>query len=130
MPNSRSLSVLIVEDNPDSADTLAALVELYGHSPLIAHGGLEAVRLARESSPDVVILDVGLPDADGYAVAAMLCRMLERRPLLVVTTGYHHMAGRSRAAGIDHHFTKPIEPSVLEHVLRQHVEKVEAVLTG
>jgi CheY-like chemotaxis protein len=127
MSHPRALSVLIVEDNPDGADTLAVLVELYGHRARVARTGGQAVRMAVESAPDVVILDIGLPDADGYAVAERLCGACERRPLLVVVTGFTNTQGRSRAAGIDHHFIKPLAPSALEELLRRHAEALAEV---
>jgi DNA-binding response OmpR family regulator len=122
MPRPRSLSVLVVEVHHDGADSLAALVELYGHRPRIARTGRQAVRMAVESAPDVVILDIGLPDADGYAVAERLCGACGRRPLLVVVTEFTNTQGASRSAGIDHHFLKPLAPSALEELLRCHAE--------
>jgi DNA-binding response OmpR family regulator len=130
MPRPRTLSVLIVEDYPDAADTLAVLVELHGHHARVARTGEEAVRLAREFAPDVVLLDIGLPDADGYAVAERLCGVLERRPLLVVVTGFTNTQGRSRVAGIDYHFLKPADPCVLERLLSQHAETMAAGVNG
>jgi two-component system CheB/CheR fusion protein len=124
MTPTRPLSVLIVEDNPDAADSLAVLVEMYDHRPRVAHSGEEAVRAAREQFPDVVLLDIGLPDADGYAVAGRVCELSDRRPLLVMLTGHQHTEARSRAAGIDHHFLKPIDPAALEDLLRRHAESL------
>jgi two-component system CheB/CheR fusion protein len=127
MPISRSLSVLIVDDYPDTGDSLAEVVALFGHHARIASNRKEAVRLAQSSAPDVVFLDIGLPDADGYAVAEELCEMLGRRPLMVVVTGFTNTEWRSRIAGIDHHFVKPVEPAVLEDLLRRYAEATDPV---
>lgn len=120
----RPLNILVVDDYPDAAETLGELVSLLGHHARTAPNAREAVHLARLLTPDVVLLDIGLPDADGYSLAEELCRELSQRPLLIVVTGFMNTEGRSRVAGIDHHFIKPIEAKVLEDVLRQHAEKL------
>ena len=107
------LSVLVVDDYPDTAHSLAELVRLSGHRARVAHTGAEALRLAGRSAPDVVILDVDLPDADGYAVVERLRALPGCRPLFVVVTGLQNTEGRSRVAGIDHHFLKPADPAAL-----------------
>ncbi len=125
MPPARSLSVLVVDDNSDAADTLAGLVELYGHRAYVASNGAEAVQLAQVSAPDVALVDLGLPDADGYAVVEKLRQVLVNPPLVAVVTGFQETAGRSRAAGISYHFTKPVDPRVIEDLLRHHAEQLE-----
>jgi CheY-like chemotaxis protein len=115
-----------VEDYHDGADSMAVLVELQGHQARVARTGEEGLRLAREAAPDVVLLDIGLPDADGYAVAERLRAVPQRRPLVVVVTGFMNIEWRSRAAGIDHHFVKPVNPGVLERLLGRHAEKLAA----
>lgn len=125
MPPARSLSVLVVDDYADAADTLAGLIELFGHRVYVASNAAEAVLLAQVCSPDVVFLDVGLPDADGYAVAEKLRHLLATPPLVVVITGYGEMVARSKTAGIEHHFTKPVEPRVVEDLLQRHAQKLE-----
>src|SRR5262245_5739686 len=123
MTEPRPLSVLIVEDNIDSAETLAVLVEMFGHSARITHSGDEALRLAKESPPDVVLLDVGLPVIDGCALAEKLIAELPVKPLLVALTGYTHLREKCLAAGVDHYFIKPLEASVLKSLLRQYAER-------
>ena len=120
MPPALPLSVLIVEDNHDGAETLAALLDIYGHTIRVAHAGAEALRLAGESAPDAVILDIGLPGMDGFDLARALIEMLPSRPLLVAVSGYTNMRERCWAAGIDHYYIKPVEPSVLGALLRAH----------
>ena len=116
----RSLRVLVVEDNVDAAESLSALLRLWGHEVRMVHDGLEAIDAAREQQPEVVLLDIGLPGLDGYEVA----KRLRQDPamdgaLLVAMTGYGQPEDRrrSREAGIHHHFVKPVEPFVLRTLL-------------
>jgi len=111
------LSVLIVEDHPDGAESTAAVLRLCGHSVRVALSPREALRLATDASPDVILLDIGLPQMDGYELARQLCAVLGERPVLVAVTGYGHLEERSRAEGFDHHFLKPVDPAALERVL-------------
>jgi len=104
--------VLIVDDVPDIAYSLALALELAGHEPRQAHSGREALEIVDGFAPDVAILDIGLPDMDGYALA----RALRERPtaadaLLIAVSGYGQQGDRdkSRAAGIDHHLAKPAD---------------------
>jgi CheY-like chemotaxis protein len=125
MASTRPLSVMIVEDNPDAAETLAVLLGLYGHETRVSRTGEEAERMAAMSTPDVVILDIGLPGADGYAVAERLrAAPWQRRPLLIAVTGHHHAGERFRQAGFDHHFLKPVEPEVLQRLLDNHAARL------
>lgn len=112
MPSARPLTVLIVDD-ADGAESLAVLLEMYGHSAYTAHDVEEAVRAARERAPDVVVLDIGLPCAHGFAVARELVALLERRPLLIAVSGYANLGVECQAAGIDCYFLKPVEVRAL-----------------
>jgi CheY-like chemotaxis protein len=113
------LNVLIVEDYPDGADSLAALLRLWGHTARVARDGPSALPAALAGPPDVVLCDLALPGLDGYAVAASLARELPRRPLLVALTGYGTEDHRRKArdAGFDHFFLKPTNPDELRAVL-------------
>ncbi|MFL6198029.1 MAG: ATP-binding protein [Thermoanaerobaculia bacterium] len=118
--SSRGLRVLVVEDNVDAAESLSALLRLWGHEVRMVHDGLAALDAAREQHPEVVLLDIGLPGLDGYQVA----KRLREDPsmdgaLLVAMTGYGQPEDRrrSREAGIHHHFVKPVEPFVLRTLL-------------
>jgi DNA-binding response OmpR family regulator len=124
MATARSLSVLIVDDYPDTGESVAELLRLFGHHARVASNGKQALRLAQSFAPDVVLLDIGLPDTDGYTVAGELCEMLGRRPLLIVVTGFSNTEWRSRVAGIDHHFVKPLDANVLKDLLERHAEKL------
>jgi DNA-binding response OmpR family regulator len=120
MENVRSLSVLIVEDNHDGAESLAELLRIYGHEVHTANDGEMAEGLARAFPPDAVILDLELPGMDGLAVAGCLNALLGRKPLLIVITGHTKMRAECLAAGIDHYFLKPVVPAVLDDLLRSY----------
>jgi PAS domain S-box-containing protein len=113
--------VLVVDDNRDAADSLGMLLGLSGHEVRVAHGGIEAVRMAEQFRPDVCILDIGMPEMDGYDVA----RALRAEPwgnviCLIALTGWGQPGDKARAAaaGFDHHLTKPIDPHRVEAVIR------------
>ncbi len=116
----RGLRVLVVEDNVDAAESLSALLRLWGHDVRMVHDGLAAIDEARRQHPEVVLLDIGLPGLDGYEVAKRLRQDAELDgALLVAMTGYGQPDDRrrSREAGIHHHFVKPVEPLVLRTLL-------------
>ncbi len=108
------LSVLIVDDNPDAANSLAELLTLHGHAALIAYRGRDALRLAEANPPDVVILDLLMPGMDGWEVARRL-RTLNPPPLVAALSGCTAATCRSLscAAGIPYHFVKPVDPAVI-----------------
>jgi CheY-like chemotaxis protein len=108
--------ILVVEDNADSAETMARLLGLFGHEVRVARDGLQAIALAKSWQPAFVLLDLGLPAMDGYEVAIRLRREAAcRESVLIAVTGYGRPEDRrrSRAAGIDHHLLKPVDPEVL-----------------
>jgi signal transduction histidine kinase len=112
--------VLVVDDNRDGADSLAVLLCLAGHKTRAAYNALDGLRAAREWRPDVVLLDIGLPDLTGHEVARRLRQELGLESvLLVALTGYGQDADRqrSRAAGIDHHLVKPVDLDQLQALL-------------
>jgi CheY-like chemotaxis protein len=114
------LRVLVVDDCPDSALSLALLLELWGHEVHPAYDGAAAFRMACELRPDVVLLDLGLPGMSGWELAARLRRQVGlERALLVATTGYGREEDRrlSRAAGCDVHLLKPVDLNVLADLL-------------
>jgi signal transduction histidine kinase/ActR/RegA family two-component response regulator len=112
--------ILIVDDNEDSAESLAVLMELAGHEVRTAFEGLSALEEARTFRPGVVLLDIGLPNLDGYEVARRLCQEPGRdRMLLLAMTGYSQEEDRrrSREAGFDHHLVKPVDLDKLRGLL-------------
>ncbi len=105
-----SLSILIVEDNIDAGDSLAAILEFDGHRVQIARDGRSAIALTRTLRPDVVLCDIGLPDISGYEVARTLrADPTLRATRLIAVSGYAQAEDRRRAAeaGFDAHFPKP-----------------------
>ena len=117
------LRVLVVDDNLDSADSLARLLDLWGHTVHTANDGVAALDQAAALAPDAVLLDLGLPGMDGLEVARRL-RMKQVGPplLLVALTGYGRDQDRTRTreAGFDHHFTKPVNIEALRSLLAVH----------
>jgi two-component system, sensor histidine kinase len=111
--------VLVVEDSTDSAETLAMLLRRWGHEVEVAHDGAGALRLAGAFRPQVILLDIGLPDMDGYAVASRLRADGLAGEMLVALTGFGEAQDRARSqeAGFDRHLTKPVEPDDLQALL-------------
>jgi PAS domain S-box-containing protein len=112
--------ILVVDDNEDAAEWLAAVLRLNGHETHVAHDGLEAVRSAERIRPDAVLLDIGLPRLDGYEA----CRRIRAQSwgqdlLLVALTGWGQDEDRqkSREAGFDAHLVKPVDDEVLLKLL-------------
>jgi CheY-like chemotaxis protein len=112
--------VLVADDNRDAADALAMLLELAGHEVRVAHGGRAALSLAQTFRPDVAILDIGMPELNGYEVAKELRRASwGARMCLVALTGWGQDEDRQRAqdAGFNRHLTKPVDTDALERLL-------------
>jgi len=110
--------VLVVDDNADAADSLAMVLRLEGHTVGTAYGGRQALDQAEAFRPDVVLLDIGLPDMDGFEVARRLRSMHGFEAVrLVAVTGYGQADARThlRATTIfDEYLVKPISPTELE----------------
>ena len=111
----KELSVLIVDDEPDSADGIAALLEHWHHRAYVAYDARRALELFRERRPDLVLLDIGLPGMDGYQLAVRL-RAEEHQAMLVALTGYTDRR-RALSAGFEDHFAKPLDPEALKALL-------------
>jgi len=112
----RPLRVLIVDDEKDTVLTLMALVRSDGHESRGAANAAEVWRCVDDFDPDVVLLDIGLPDRSGYEVARELRqRFGEERPKLIAVTGWNKGSDRilAQIAGFDHHVGKPYDPSAL-----------------
>lgn len=111
--------ILVIEDDVDARETLHLLLELEGHQVSVAAGGREGVALATENRPEVVLIDIGLPDINGYEVARQLRATLGDHVLLVALTGYGRAEDqrRAREAGCDVHLLKPVSPDDLARVL-------------
>lgn len=112
----RSLRVLVVEDNHDSAEMLSLMLSLSGYETEIAYDGIAALAAAQRFQPQVVLCDIGLPGMTGYEVAEQLrARGGDGQPTLIALSGYGQDEDRRRAieAGFDHHLVKPVEPHAL-----------------
>lgn len=119
---SPALRVLVVEDHEDTAASLAVLLRLYGHIVEVAPDGWSAWRAVQAGSPDVVLLDLGLPELDGWRLAKRIREQRKaKRPFLIAVTGYGRPIDqdRSQEAGIDLHLIKPVDPITLEQILRR-----------
>ena len=119
----RARRVLLVDDNRDVARSLSRLVRILGHDVRVAYDGTEAIRVADEFRPEVVVMDIGLPGLNGYDAARALRARHGRAVTLVALTGFggDMHACRSRDAGFDRHLTKPIEARELEDLLGRAV---------
>jgi two-component system, sensor histidine kinase len=119
---SAPLRIMIVDDNPDCADSLASLLQLDGHQTQVAYSALSALERAPQFRPALVLLDLGLPGVGGDEVA----RMRHATPAtadagLVAVTGYSRSEDerRTRDAGFDAHLVKPIDLACLERIISQ-----------
>jgi signal transduction histidine kinase/DNA-binding response OmpR family regulator len=112
--------ILVVDDNFDSAESMAMMLTLSGHEVATAHDGMEAVKLAGEFQPDVAFLDLGMPKLDGYEAARSIRQQSwGKQIVLVALTGWGQQEDkrRSREAGFDAHLVKPIDFGVLEELV-------------
>jgi two-component system CheB/CheR fusion protein len=116
----RKLKILVVEDNPDAAESLAMVLDLWGHDIRVTLDAAAAVEVAEQLVPDVIISDLGLPGMDGYELARRL-RQHPRfgRAVLIALSGYGQEEDKRRAldAGFDHHLVKPPDLAELAELL-------------
>ena len=123
------LKILVVDDNRDAADACATLLELSGHHVQTAYTGQRALDLAETFRPHALISDIGLPDIDGYQLAAKLrAAPWGRGIILIAVTGWGQEEDRRRAfdAGFDHHLTKPIAAETVESLLQSSSPLVQS----
>jgi signal transduction histidine kinase len=116
----RRMEILIVDDNADAAETLSMFLSTVGHQVSVAYRGSSALELAAQAPPDILLLDIGLPDMDGYELARRV-RALPRtaHATLIALTGYGQPGDRERsiAAGFNYHLTKPVDAAALLRLL-------------
>lgn len=120
IPADCACRVLVVDDNPEVADGLALLVEALGHEVRTVYRGREALAHARDYRPNIVFLDLGMPEMDGFAVARSLRTLPQRAHMTVVAiTGYgdDETLAKSRSAGFDQHLLKPAGLQALQAIL-------------
>jgi CheY-like chemotaxis protein len=116
----KALRILVVEDNRDSADTLARLLELSGYKVSVAYSAMDGLESAKRIRPDVILCDIGLPDSDGFALAeALHANPLTSAARLIAVTAYGKPSDldRSKRAGFALHLVKPVSPGELLQTL-------------
>ena len=116
-------NILVVDDNVDAATSLALLLKLQGHVTRAAHSGPDALKTIDAESPDIVVLDIGMPGMDGYEVARRIRQRVGAPPVtLVALTGWgqEHDRQSAQQAGFDYHMTKPLQPGALQKVIAGH----------
>jgi signal transduction histidine kinase/CheY-like chemotaxis protein len=120
----KAIRVLVVDDNQDAAETIAAVLRLDGFAVSTAFDGTSALAEAERFQPEVVLLDIGMPGMDGYAVARELrTREGTKSTIIIALTGYGQPEDRTRAeaVGFTDHLTKPFALDLLSTVLKQHL---------
>ena len=112
--------ILLAEDNLDAAEVLAKLLRLLGFEVEVTHDGYTAIHIANHSTPDFILLDIGIPDIDGYEAA----RQIRKNPKckdskLIAITGYGQEEDKSKSidAGFDYHLIKPVGIEELKKIL-------------
>jgi len=119
-PSAQGFRILVVDDNHDSALSLAMMLSIMGHETRTAHDGESALVTAEEFHPDVVLLDIGLPKLNGYEVAQRIREHSWGASMfLIAVTGWGQEEDRQRSSevGLDVHMVKPVEPAALERIL-------------
>jgi DNA-binding response OmpR family regulator len=106
-----SRRILVVDDNADAADSLGMLFQVRGDEVRIAYDGLEALEIAAQFQPEIVLLDIGMPKISGYDVARRLREARGDSVVIIAISGWGQDEDRKRArdSGFDHHFTKPVD---------------------
>jgi CheY-like chemotaxis protein len=122
------LRVLVVDDNVDAADAMRHVLRMGGHLVRVAHDGPGALAATAAELPDLVLLDIGLPGMDGYALAARLREAGLDGAALVAVTGYAQEEDlrRSTEAGFAHHLVKPVDAAVLKKVVAEVSARLQA----
>lgn len=121
-PSKQGFRILVVDDNHDSALSLAMMLSIMGHETRTAHDGESAVDTAESFLPEIVLLDIGLPKLNGYEVAQ---RIREREwgtsMFLIAVTGWGQEEDRQRSSevGLNVHMVKPVEPAALERLFAE-----------
>ena len=115
------MGILVADDNKDVARTLCEMLTQLGHDVRTADHGAEAVARAAAMAPDVALLDLGMPELDGYEAARRIRALPEgHRVILIAVSGWGQAEAkaRSHAAGFDHHLVKPVDPVALGALLQ------------
>ena len=120
----RKKTVLIAEDHDDSRAFMRFLVEREGFAVIEASNGLEAIKATQDNSPNLILMDLGMPELDGLS-ATKVIRELEggAKFTIIALTAYGVDNGQARAAGCDELHFKPLEPKTLEEILLKHLSR-------
>jgi len=125
-PACPSRRILVVDDNHDATEMTAILLGAWGQETRVAYDGMSAIAIGRAFQPEIVLLDIGLPNLDGYETA----RRIRQEPwgkdvLLVAVTGWGQASDikRSLEAGFNHHLVKPVAPERLQSIIAEHGAK-------
>jgi CheY-like chemotaxis protein len=128
-----SARVLVVEDNEANLALIDYLLRAFGYAPVLANGGRDGIRIAAETRPEIILLDLWMPDMDGYAVARTIRKMPELNETRLVAVTASAMVGdreRIAAAGFDGYIQKPIDPETFiasfERFLLSSVRSLDA----
>jgi len=116
----RALRIVIADDDQDTVQTLAAILEDEGHKVSAVYHALEVVPIVQSFQPEAVILDIAMPKMNGYEIAKEIRRRFTNRPLLIAISGLLNKEGDallSKARGFDHHLPKPCNPDELLYLL-------------
>ncbi len=118
------LKVMIVDDNVESAKTLGWMIETLGYQPLVAFGGTDALKASKTFLPDAVLLDIGMPDMNGYELCQVMKQSHDlRNTVFIAQTGWDKKNNQdiSKEAGFDHYLVKPVDIIELEKLLKSIV---------
>ena len=118
--------ILVADDNQDAATSLGALLEVMGHDVRVVHDGMAAVEVSASFRPDTVLLDIGMPQMNGYDACRDIRTQSSNQDVLIVAlTGWtgEDMKQRARQAGFDMYLIKPVEMPALEKLLAEHPPK-------
>ncbi|MEO6848373.1 MAG: response regulator [Chthoniobacterales bacterium] len=113
--------ILVVDDSIENADCLTQLLKLMGHIVHTVYSGVRAIEVVIEMKPEIVLLDIGMPEMNGYEVCIHLRKRVGDDLLIIAITGLGHPADRIRSmeAGFDHHLVKPAAFDVLHELLKK-----------
>lgn len=120
MSDGSRLRILVVDDSKDGADSLSMVLQMLGAEARVAYDGKSALELVRTFTPNIVLLDIGMPDMDGHEVARQIRADAANASIrLIALTGWGTELERRRSeeAGIDEHWVKPVEPDRLRSLL-------------
>jgi signal transduction histidine kinase/CheY-like chemotaxis protein len=129
VPGGKTAPIVLVEDHDDSRELLRDILQTYGHRVTAAATGRAGVQAALAERPEIMIIDIGLPELDGYSVARRVREALGEEVYLIALTGYGQPDDRRRAAeaGFDVHVTKPVDSSILLDLVARRADHAPAV---